>query len=150
MDGTEEYIFFLHILWLKWNFFLMSKFNMKACSQMKFRLFCSKKEGHIFSNMSQNYQKLITIFGLFWDKQVCGSLTPKTIASSFDDSESCDWCGDLGTWVDRWSKWSSGVTILSHNFHANVVREPSNDSVSDKRWKIGAQKGYFWSFRLKV
>ena len=74
------------------------------------------------SSFKTDSNRKLPFFGLFlrqtgmWEPN-----PPKNVQVFFADSESCENCGDFGTWVGRWSKWNNGVRILSHIFHANVV-----------------------------
>ena len=60
-------------------------------------------------------------FGLFLDKQVCRSQTPKMCANIIADSETFKRYRNFDTLVGRWSNWNGGIIIFSHSFLTNVV-----------------------------
>ena len=125
MDGEKESIFPLTFC---------DTNSMEAFPLMKYELVVQRKEGHILSyhvrkQKPKEYKKILfqnskdhdskqtwkensPFMGFFLTNRSVVASPPQKCASIFADSESCEQCGDFGTWVGRWSKWNGGVTTF--------------------------------------
>ena len=134
MDGGKDHFF--HMLCIEWNFYLNVQIEHGTLPINE--LVVHRKEGHnwsyhvpkrptvkkkshfwctIFKFQNKLEQKTSNLWAFLRQTVLWEPNRQEMCKYFFRHSESCEQCGDIGTWVGRWSKWNGGLTIRSHIFH---------------------------------